>query len=502
MTKQHGKKKHQNSLAQKKKIQVLFAVFEAVPFIKTGGLGDVGGSLPSAICKAGADMRVMLPKLESIPCEYKDRMKKIAEFSVPLSWRQQYCGIEVLREKGVTFYFIDNEYYFKRPLPYGYDDDAERIAFFSKAILESLQHIPDFSPVLIHCNDWHTALVPVFLREQYMRLPQYQKIGTVFSVHNLKYQGIFPSSVLGDVLGLAGSKPAADQLAFRDAVNYMQGALYYSDRLTTVSPTYAEEICTPYFGEHMEGIFQQRRSILCGILNGIDTYKNAPGRDPFLVQTYNRTTFPEGKSVNKRALQEFLGLAVNPDVPLLVMITRLTEQKGLDLVLGILEELLRENIQLAVLGVGESKYENAFRHYHHTMPDKVNACITFDLELSSRFYAAADMLLMPSKFEPCGLSQMLAMHYGTIPVVRETGGLKDSVIAYNQYDDTGDGFSFANYNAHELLFTIKHALDIYFNHKDSWNGIIKRAMKKDFSWKHSAQEYIRLYEDLIAQRTK
>lgn len=502
MTKKHGKKQTQKKAPAAKKTQILFAVFEAVPFIKTGGLGDVGGSLPPAVCKAGADIRVILPKLESIPPEYKSRMKRIAEFSVPLSWRQMYCGIEVLKEKGVTWYFVDNEYYFKRPLPYGYEDDAERIAFFSKAVLESLQHIPDFTPDIIHCNDWHTALTPVFLREHYMQLPLYQKIGTVFSVHNLKYQGIFPASVLGDVLGLADSKPASDQLAYGDAVNYMQGALYYSDRLTTVSPTYAEEICTPYFGEHMDGIFQQRRSILSGILNGIDTYSNSPGRDSFLFQKYNRSTFREGKAANKQALQKKLGLAEEPNTPLLVMITRLTEQKGLDLVLGILDELLCENIQLAVLGVGESKYENAFRHYQHRMPNKVNACITFDPALSSEFYGAADMLLMPSKFEPCGLSQMIAMRYGTIPVVRETGGLKDSVIAYNQYEDAGDGFSFANYNAHELLFTIKHALDIYFNHRGSWEGIIQRAMKKDFSWKASAQEYVRLYEGLIAQRAE
>lgn len=495
-------KEKKQQATEDKRLRVLYAVFEASPFIKTGGLGDVGGSLPSAVSKEGVDIRVFLPKLDLIPEEYKKRMRKIAEFTVPLGWRNQYCGVEILKEQKITYYFIDNEYYFKRPQAYGYEDDAERIAFFSKAVLESIQHIPDFTPDIIHCNDWHTALIPVFLREHYMSLAQYRKIGTVFSVHNLKFQGIFPGFILGDVLGLSESKAAADQLAYGDAVNYMQGALYYSDRLTTVSPTYADEIRTPYFGEHMDGIFRQRSSVLCGILNGINQYKNSPGRDPFLVSHYNRSSFAEGKAANKQALQRDLGLAVRPDVPLLVIISRLTEQKGLDLVLGVLEELLREDIQLAVLGVGESKYENAFRYYQSVMPDKVSACITFDLPLSSKFYAAADLLLMPSKFEPCGLSQMIAMRYGTIPVVRETGGLKDSIIAYNQYEDTGDGFSFANYNAHELLFTIKHALDIYANHKSSWKDLILRAMKKDFSWKASAQEYVRLYEDLKAQREK
>lgn len=482
------------------KMQVLYAVFEADPFIKTGGLGDVGGSLPPAICKAGADMRVVLPKLGSIPTEYKEKMRKIAEFTVPLSWRNQYCGIERLKHKGVTYYFLDNEYYFKRPAPYGYMDDGERIAFFSKAVLECLQHIPDFSPDIIHCNDWHTALVPVFLREHYMGLPDYRKIRTVFSIHNLKFQGIFPDNMLGNVLGLSYNKPAVDQLSYGwDAINFMQGALFYSDRLSTVSPSYAEEICTPWFGENMDRIFRQRRSILSGILNGIDAYANSPGRDVNLEQKYNATTFKKGKAANKAALQRQLGLAENPDIPLLVIISRLTEQKGLDLVLRVLEEMLRENLQLAVLGVGEAKYEDAFLHFQGIMPDKMAAYINFDRPMSSRFYAGADMLLMPSKFEPCGLSQMAAMRYGTLPIVRETGGLKDSVIPYNEFEETGDGFSFANYNAHEMLFTIRYAIDIYCNHRGSWDNMIRRAMRKDFSWKQSAQKYIELYEGLLCQ---
>ncbi len=482
-----------------KKLQVLYAIFEADPFIKTGGLGDVGGSLPSAVCKEGVDMRVILPKLSSIPEQYRNRMKKVAECTVPLGWRNQYCGIEMLKEKGVTYYFIDNEYYFKREKPYGYGDDGERIAYFSKAILESLQHIPGFFPDVIHCNDWHTALVPVFLREHYMGLEEYTKIKTVFSVHNLKFQGIYPGEMLGDVLGLADIKNAADQLTYGDAVNFMKGALNYSDRLTTVSPTYAEEICTSWYGEDMEEIFLRRHDVLSGILNGIDTYKHSPGRDANIVQKYNASTVKAGKAANKEALQKELGLAVEPDIPLVVLISRLTEQKGLDLINFILEELLQEDIQVAVLGVGDKDYEDAFKHFESVMPEKMSACIKFDLGLSARFYAGADMLLMPSRFEPCGLSQMIAMRYGTLPIVRETGGLKDTVIDCRDGDPEGCGFSFPDYNAHQLLFAIKDAADLYRNDKKAWQALVKRAMKRDFSWKNSAKSYIGLYEELYDQ---
>ena len=480
-----------------KKLQVLYAIFEADPFIKTGGLGDVGGSLPAAICKEGVDMRVILPKLHTIPEQYRKRMKKIAECTVPLGWRNQYCGVEMLKEKGVTYYFIDNEYYFKRENPYGYGDDGERIAYFSKAVLECLQHIPGFFPDVIHCNDWHTALVPVFLREHYMELEEYSKIKTVFSVHNLKFQGIYHGDMLGDVLGLADVKNAADQLKYGDAVNFMKGALSYSDRLTTVSPTYAEEICTPWYGEDMEDIFLRRHEVLSGILNGIDVYKHSPGRDKNIVQKYNSTTFKTGKAANKAALQEELGLKVDPDVPLIVLISRLTEQKGLDLITFILEELLAEDVQIAILGVGDKDYEDAFKHFENLMPDKMNACIKFDLGLSARFYAGADMLLMPSRFEPCGLSQMIAMRYGTLPIVRQTGGLKDTVIDCRDGNPEGCGFAFPDFNAHELLFAIKDAAEIYRNDKKRWDALVKYAMKKDFSWKNSAKSYIELYEELI-----
>ena len=498
------KKAQQKTKAQQKsktnakedKLQVLYAIFEATPFIKTGGLGDVGGSLPPAMNRSGVDMRVFLPKLSSIPGEYKKKMKKIAEFYVPLGWRNQYCGVERLKEKNVTWYFIDNEYYFKRPEAYGYFDDGERIAFFSKAVLESIQYIPDFSPSIIHCNDWHTAMIPVFLREHYRGIGEYDKIRTVFSVHNLKFQGIYPNHILGDILGLHECKNAADQLTYGDAINYLQGALYYSDRLTTVSPTYAEEIRSSWYGEHMEDIFKRRESILSGILNGIDPYKNSPGRDPHIAAKYNATTFKAGKAANKEALQKELGLAMDPDTPLLVMISRLTEQKGMDLLMYIMGELLQEDVQVAVLGVGEKKYEDGLRYFNSIMPQKCSACLTFDLPLSSRFYAGADMLLMPSQFEPCGLSQMIAMRYGTIPVVRETGGLRDTVCDFRKFPDEGNGFSFPDYNAHQLLFTIKDAIHIYHK-RSAWSKLVKRAMKTDFSWQKSAEKYIQLYKELI-----
>ena len=481
------------------KLKILYAVFEADPFIKTGGLGDVGGSLPAAVRREGADIRVILPKLLSIPEKYRARMKKVAECTVPLGWRNQYCGVETLREKGVTYYFIDNEYYFKRENPYGYDDDGERIAYFSKAVTECLQHIPGFFPDVIHCNDWHTALIPVFLREHYMEIESYRRIKTVFSVHNIKFQGIFGGDMLGNVLGLSDVKAAADQLSYGDAVNFMKGALNYSDRLTTVSPTYAEEICTPWYGENMQDIFLRRKNVLTGILNGIDTYKYSPGRDNSITEKYNFSSVKKGKAANKAALQKELGLKEDPDVPLIVLISRLTEQKGLDLVKFILDELLHEDVQMAVLGVGDKEYEDAFRYFQSIVPEKMSACIKFDQGLSSRFYAGADILLMPSKFEPCGLSQMIAMRYGTIPVVRETGGLKDTVTDCRDGSEDGCGFSFPDYNAHQLLFAVKDAAAIYRDDKKAWQQLVKRAMKKDFSWKKSAKSYMELYEQLAEE---
>ena len=478
-----------------KKPKVLFATFEAVPFVKTGGLGDVGGSLPAALNQAGAEARVVLPKFATIPQMYKDEMVHLTQFYVYLGWRCQYCGIEMLERDGVTWYFLDNEYYFGREYPYGFFDDGERIAFFAKAVCECIQYL-DFMPDVLHCNDWHTALSPVFLREMYHCVKGYDNIKTVFTVHNLKYQGMFDGFMLGDVLGLADYPAARDQLMQDGAVNFMRGALNYSDRLTTVSPTYAQEVCTDFYGEGLDDVFNRRRSILSGILNGIDTKQYDPKTDPNLYVNFTPKTM-EKKAENKTRLQVDLGLKVDADVPMIGLISRLTDQKGLDLVNYILHELLQDEVQLVVLGVGQRQYEDAFRYFAGRYPEKVSANICFDEPLSHKIYACADMVLVPSLFEPSGLSQMIAMRYGTLPIVRETGGLKDSVIPYNEYTGEGNGFSFANYNAHELLFTIQRAVRLYRDNRPAWEDLMRNAFAADFSWDKSAKEYLELYRGLL-----
>lgn len=479
----------------KKPTQILFASFEADPFIKTGGLGDVAGSLPAYIGCAGYDIRVILPNLSTIPEKFRAKMEPVGCFEVTLGWRRQYCGLLSLKHKGVFYYFIDNEYYFRRDNIYGEYDDGERIAFFSKAVLESIMHMDDFDPDIIHCNDWHTALTPVYLREKYFHIPGFAKIKTVFTIHNLKFQGIFPGSILGDVLGLHDC-PAAGQLMYGDCVNFMQGAVRYSDRLTTVSPTYAEEICTPYYGEGMDWLFRERRSILSGILNGIDYKKYDPKTDKAAYEPFDSETL-DIKAHNKIKLQAELGLPENADIPMLIVVSRLTEQKGFDLLTYILPELTRRDLQLVILGIGLPRYEEAFRWYASAYPDRVSACMVFDDFLSRRLYACGDLLLMPSQFEPCGLAQMMSMRYGTLPLVRETGGLRDSVVPYNKYTGGGSGFSFTNFNAHEFLSVIDDALDVYKDDPDGWRVMQKTAMNTDFSWRSSAVKYRALYNELL-----
>ena len=478
----------------RRKLRVLFAAFEAVPFMKTGGLGDVGGSLPQALKEAGCECRVIIPKFMTIPEEYKSKMTHVTDFYVSLGWRNVYCGIEKLTHKGVVYYFVDNEYYFNRERAYGYFDDGERIAYFSKAIVECLQYLPDFKCDVLHCNDWHTALAPVFLREFYQGLPLYENVKTVFSVHNLKFQGQMSDLVLGDVLGLWGIPAAASQLRSDErSINYMKGALLYSDILSTVSKTYAEEIKTPFFGEKMDGIFRDRASILYGIMNGIDVVDWNPATDPMIPFNYDAKD-RSGKAKCKAELQKELGLEVNPDRPLVVMIGRLTEQKGMDLVQRVIGEMLDRSVQIAVLGTGDKQYEDMLSYYAWERGGSCAACIRFDEALSHRMYAGADILLMPSLFEPCGLSQMIAMRYGTLPVVRETGGLKDSVTPFNQFTGEGTGFSFANYNAHEMLFTIFNACEVFWTDKEAWSKLQDNAMAADFSWNRAAQEYLEMYQ--------
>lgn len=481
---------------ENKPMQILFAAFEALPFFKSGGLGDVAGSLPGKISGAQYDIRVILPKLSQIPDKYTKKMKIIAEFEVPLAWRRQYCGLFELRYKGIMYYFVDNEYYFKRGQAYGEYDDGERIAFFSKAILESIQYIEEFEPDIIHCNDWHTALVPVFLREMYRGVDYLNKTKTVFTVHNLKFQGQFSDYVIGDILGLNGT-PAENQLKIdKDSANYMMGALHYSDRITTVSPSYAEEVCTPYFGEGLDWLFRERKDILSGILNGIDNKQYDPATDKALYYPFAVDSL-RNKGRNKLQLQAECGLAQDETKPLFILISRLTEQKGLDLMMYIMHQIMERECQLIVLGVGDRIYEDAFKWYAERYPEKMKAYITFDEEFSHKLYGCADALLMPSRFEPCGLSQMFAMRYGTLPVVRETGGLKDSVKPYNKYTGEGTGFSFANYNADEMLSCIDRALTLWYKKPAIWKKLQKNAMAADFSWRVSANKYRKLYRELL-----
>lgn len=465
-----------------------------------GGLGDVAGSLPHALKAAGADVVVFVPRYDTIAQEYKDRMEHLCDFYVPLGWRNEYCGLERLNHEGVDYLFVDNERYFSRGYPYGFFDDGERFAYFSKAIVEALQYLPhtldNFTCDVLHCNDWHTAMAPVFLREFYQALPLYQNVKTVFSIHNIAFQGQYSAKVLNDILGLAHIPAAAFQLTCGpDAVNYMQGALNYTDAITTVSPTYAEEIKTPDFGEHLDGILRRRAPILQGIVNGIDTTAFDPTTDPRIAANYS-VQDRAGKAECKARLQQELGLEVRDDRPLMVMVTRLTRQKGMDLVTYALDRILSGGVQVAVLGTGDTEYENALRYFEGKYPGTMAARIQFDPALSQRMYAGADLFLMPSLFEPCGLSQMIAMRYGTLPIVRETGGLKDTVIPYNQYTGEGTGFSFTHFNGDEMADAVFRAARLFWDNRDAFNGLVENAMKADFSWKRSADAYIALYHNL------
>ncbi len=477
-----------------KKMQIVFASAECAPFVKTGGLGDVAGSLPAALVHAGAEVIVMVPKYATIKDEYKAQMEHFSDFYVSLGWRNEYCGLEKLERDGVTYMFIDNERYFARDYPYGFFDDGERFAFFSKAITESLQHLPaGFECDILHCNDWQTALAPVFLREFYQGLPLYDRVKTVFSIHNVAFQGQFSDTVMEDILGVAHIPAAASQLRC-DAcsINYMLGALRYADAITTVSPTYANEIQTPEFGEGLDGVLRERSYALQGILNGIDVAGFDPATDKRIAANYT-VEDRSGKAVCKAKLQEELGLEVRDDRPLMVMVTRLTRQKGLDLVMYALDRILAGGVQVAVLGTGDRDYEDGLRYFQDKYPGTMAARIEFDPALSQRMYAAADMFLMPSKFEPCGLSQIIAMRYGTLPIVRETGGLKDTVIPYNEYTGEGTGFSFSNFNGDEMGDAVFRAARLFWDNRDAWNQLVTQAMSQDFSWTRSADKYLDLY---------
>jgi starch synthase len=470
-------------------MNVLFVAAECTPFIKTGGLADVIGSLPKELNRQGTPTRVMLPKYGDIPQTYRNQMRPVAQLTVSVGWRRQYCGIEELVLDGVHYYFIDNEYYFKRPGIYGFYDEAERFAFFCRAVLESLPHL-GFRPDILHGHDWHTGMVSVLLKTQYQSDPFYQNIRTVFTIHNLKYQGNFPYGILGDLLGLDDTYFTSDKLEFYGDVSFLKGGLVYSDLLTTVSKTYALEIQTPYYGERLDGLLRARRESLFGILNGLDYDEYNPETDPHL---YVPATTPNWKKQNKTALQQELGLPVREDIPVIGIVSRLVQQKGFDLIAHVIEEILRLNLQLIVLGTGEERYENLFRYVQQRRPEKVSVKIGFNEGLARKIYAASDLFLMPSLFEPCGISQLIALRYGTVPIVRETGGLVDTVLPYNCYTGEGNGFSFRHYNAHDMLDTIHRALDAHHKH-NVWLSIIENGKAFDYSWQKSASEYRKLYD--------
>lgn len=477
--------------------KILFVASEAVPFIKTGGLADVAGTLPKYFNKEKYDVRVMVPKYLAIPEEYRNQMQYKTHFYMNLAWRQQYVGILELVRDGVTFYFIDNEFYFNGPTPYGsIYQDIEKFAFFSKAVLSSLPLL-DFRPDIIHCHDWQTGLLPVYIKDTFMANPFYHGIKTIMTIHNLKFQGIWDMKTVKDITGLNAYYFAPDKLEAYGDANYLKGGIVYSDIITTVSDSYAEEIKTPFYGEGLDGLIRARADSLVGIVNGIDYEEFNPETDPFIFKNYNAKNFRKEKMKNKRALQKELGLCEDEKRFMIGIVSRLTDQKGLDLVDYVIEELCAEDTQLVVLGTGETKYENLFRHFDWKYHDRVSANIYYSNERSHQIYAACDAFLMPSLFEPCGLSQLMSLRYGTVPIVRETGGLKDTVEPYNEFESTGTGFSFRNYNAHEMLNTIRYAKYVYYERKREWNKLVDRGMEKDFSWNHSAGKYEELYDRLV-----
>lgn len=475
-------------------MNVLFAASECAPFIKTGGLGDVIGTLPKALKNQNIEASVILPKYGDLPLEYKKQLSFVTSMEVPVGWRRQYCGIEKLEYQGITYYFLDNEFYFKRHGSYGFYDDGERFAFFSRAVLEALPHL-DKKPDIVHCHDWQTGPVSVLLKAHYHNHPFYKGIKTVFTIHNLRYQGIYPKTVLAELLDLSDLYFNIDALEFHGNVSYMKAGLAFSDQLTTVSPTYASEIQMPYYGENLDGFLRKRSGKLVGILNGIDNEEYNPASDQAIFATYDNA---EGKLKNKQMLQKSLSLQEKKHIPVISLVTRLVEQKGIDLILHVINEIMNLNVQLVVLGTGDWNYEQAFRDLSVQYPDKVRFENYFDDSLARKIYAGSDIFLMPSQFEPCGIGQLLALKFGTLPIVRETGGLKDSVVPYNEITDEGFGFSFTNYNAHDMLYTIERAVWLYRFQPKKWQKLVNRVMDIDYSWDASAIEYKNLYQSLLS----
>jgi starch synthase len=478
-------------------MRVLFVASEASPFIKTGGLGDVAGALPKALAQKGADVRVVIPKYKEINWEVRDKLRFVKWFNVRVGWREEFCGVWEFFFNGVNYYVLDNERYFNRDEAYGFYDDAERFAFFDRAVLDMLRQI-DWQPDLIHCNDWQTGMLPVLLKFEYKKNDMfYWNIKCVYSIHNIAFQGVFDPQILPELFGFDMELYNNTCLKFDDGVSFMKGGLYYSDIITTVSNTYAYEIQTPEYGERLDGVLRDRSYALRGITNGIDYDEFDPKTDRYIKCNYDLNSFKD-KIINKTELQKELGLTVDKNIPMLAMVTRLTNQKGIDLLVNISDKLLQQNVQLVILGTGDKHYEDHFKGLAYRYVNKVSANIRFDNSLANKIYAASDMFLMPSLFEPCGLGQLIALRYGSIPVVRETGGLKDTITAYNEYTGEGNGFSFQNYNSEELYNIIQYALWIYKD-KIKWNNLIQNAMNSDNSWNKSAQVYLNLYRELTGR---
>ena len=476
--------------------KVLFIASEAVPFIKTGGLADVVGSLPKYFNKDEFDVRVMIPKYTSIPWHYREKMVYKTHFYIDLAWRRQYVGVFELEYDGVIFYFIDNEFYFSGPKPYGYiHEDVEKFAFFSKAALSAVP-VLGFDPDIIHCHDWQTGLVPVYMKERFQGNEIFRRAKSIMTIHNLKFQGIWNLKKIKDITGLPDYFFTSDKLEAYGDANYLKGGIVYADYVTTVSESYAEEIKTPFYGENLDGLMNARSNCLKGIVNGLDYDEYNPETDTRITYNYNQVTFRKEKYKNKLELQNQLGLEVSKDKFMIGIVSRLTDQKGLDLIAYMMDQICTEDVQLVVLGTGDAKYENMFRHFDWKYNNRVSANIYYSEDMSHKIYASCDALLMPSLFEPCGLSQLMALRYGTVPIVRETGGLKDTVQPYNEYEGTGTGFSFANYNAHEMMNIINYAKNVFYNKKREWNKIVDRGMKADFSWTASARKYEDMYRNL------
>ena len=477
-------------------MKILFVTSEANPFIKTGGLADVSFALPKALHEKGEDVRIIMPKYEDISGDFTSKMTQLATFGVSVGWRNQYCGLQYLTYDGIPVYFVDNEYYFKRHGCYGYFDDGERFSYFCRAVMESVKYMDDFYPDVIHCNDWQTGMVPLYLSEVYKDRPEFSKAKSIFTIHNLKYQGVFSRSVIQELLGIGEEYFSEDKIKFYDGISFMKAGIVYADKITTVSKTYAKEIQTAYYGEGLDGLLRQKSAKLVGITNGIDYSSNDPKKDKYIVN-YGLTTL-KNKAVNKEMLQQIAGLPVNSDVPVIAMVTRLVKQKGLDLVTRVIEDILKMNVQLIVLGTGDNDYQDFFEYYASSYPAKIASFIQFNNAIASKVYAGSDILLMPSLFEPCGLSQMIAMAYGTLPLVRETGGLSDTVIPYNEFTGDGNGFSFTNYNAHDMLNVIEYAVSCYQD-KKTWTKLVKNAMRTKFEWKTQADEYLKIYNEIVEE---